>query len=175
MGMMGVVNCRRTEKGLRKIDEQHPYYELKYLKNQTFSDIANKPEIFLKMLKAEEEGLIEVRVKLQNEQEFRKQLFSEFASDNFSELADAWNDERQKALDLAFTKLERVITKGVKESMRTECQDSVLKICREEYSKRLDQAPYKPKGMILGTVPRVLVVIPSLPASSAGREASKAA
>merc|ERR1712225_79242 len=136
--MMGVVNCRRTEKGLRKIDEQHPYYELKYLKNQTFSDIANKPEIFLKMLKAEEEGLIEVRVKLQNEQEFRKQLFSEFASDNFSELADAWNDERQKALDLAFTKLERV---------RTECQDSVLKICREEYSKRLDQAPYKPKGM----------------------------
>ncbi|PVH85364.1 transcription elongation factor Spt6 [Cadophora sp. DSE1049] len=156
--MMGVVNCRRTEKGLRKIDEQHPYYELKYLKNQTFSDIANKPEIFLKMLKAEEEGLIEVKVKLQNEQEFRKQLFSEFASDNFSELADAWNDERQKVLDLAFTKLERVITKGVKESMRTECQDSVLKICREEYSKRLDQAPYKPKGMILGTIPRVLAL-----------------
>ncbi|KAH7419901.1 SH2 domain-containing protein [Cadophora sp. MPI-SDFR-AT-0126] len=156
--MMGVVNCRRTEKGLRKIDEQHPYYELKYLKNQTFSDIANKPEIFLKMLKAEEEGLIEVKVKLQNEQEFRKQLFSEFASDNFSELADAWNDERQKVLDLAFTKLEKVITKGVKESMRTECQDSVLKICREEYSKRLDQAPYKPKGMILGTIPRVLAL-----------------
>ncbi|KAH9218884.1 SH2 domain-containing protein, partial [Leptodontidium sp. 2 PMI_412] len=156
--MMGVVNCRRTEKGLRKIDEQHPYYELKYLKNQTFSDIANKPEIFLKMLKAEEEGLLEVKVKLQNEQEFRKQLFSEFASDNFSELADAWNDERQKVLDLAFTKLERVITKGVKESMRTECQDSVLKICREEYSKRLDQAPYKPKGMVLGTIPRVLTL-----------------
>ncbi|KAK0108359.1 Transcription elongation factor spt6 [Cadophora gregata] len=156
--MMGVVNCRRTEKGLRKIDEQHPYYELKYLKNQTFSDIANKPEIFLKMLKAEEEGLIEVKVKLQNEQEFRKQLFAEFASDNFSELADAWNDERQKVLDLAFTKLERVITKGVKESMRTECQDSVLKICREEYSKKLDQAPYKPKGMILGTIPRVLAL-----------------
>lgn len=156
--MMGVVDCRRTDKGLRKIDEQHPYYELKYLKNQTFSDIADKPEIFLKMLKAEEEGLIEVKVSLQNEHEFRKQLFSEFASDNFSELADAWNDERQKVLDLAFTKLEKVITKGVKESMRTECQDSVLKICREKYSKKLDQAPYKPKGMMLGTIPRVLAL-----------------
>jgi transcription elongation factor SPT6 len=156
--MMGVVNCHRTEKGLRKIDEQHPYYELKYLKNQTFGDIANKPEIFLKMLKAEEEGLIEVKVLLQNEREFRKQLFAEFASDNFSELADAWNDERQKVLDLAFTKLEKVITKGVKESMRTECQDSILKICREEYSKKLDQAPFKPKGMILGTIPRVLAL-----------------
>lgn len=156
--MMGVVNCHRTEKGLRKIDEQHPYYELKYLQNQTFSDIANKPEIFLKMLKAEEEGLIEVRVTLQHEREFKKQLFAEFASDNFSELADAWNDERQKVLDLAFVKLERVITKGVKESMRTECQDSILKICREEYSKKLDQAPYQPPGMTLGTVPRVLAL-----------------
>jgi transcription elongation factor SPT6 len=156
--MMGLVNCKRTEKGLRKIDEQHPYYELKYLKNQTFSDIANKPELFLKMLKAEEEGLLDVRVVLQNEREFRKELYLEFATDNFSELADAWNDERQKVLDMAFTKLERVITKGVKESMRTECQDSILKLCREEYSKKLDQAPYKPKGMILGTIPRVLAL-----------------
>lgn len=156
--MMGVINCHRTDKGLRKIDEQHQYYELKYLKNQTFGDLANKPELYLKMLKAEEEGLLEVRVVLQNEPEFRKQLYQEFASDNYSELADAWNDERQKVLDLAFTKLERVITKGVKESMRTECQDSVLKLCREEYSKKLDQAPYKPKGMMLGTIPRVLAL-----------------
>ncbi|RKF64293.1 Transcription elongation factor SPT6 [Golovinomyces cichoracearum] len=156
--MMGVVNCRRTEKGLRKIDEQHPYYGLKYLQNQTFSDIANKPEIFLKMLKAEEEGLLEVKVLLQNEREFKKQLFAQFASDNFSELADAWNDERQKALDIAFVKLERVITKGVKESMRTECQDSILKICREEYSRKLDQAPYQPPDMTLGTIPRVLAL-----------------
>jgi transcription elongation factor SPT6 len=156
--MMGVVSCKRTEKGLRKIDDQHQYYELKYLQNQTFGDIAKKPEMFLKMLKAEEEGLLDVRVTLENEREFKKQLYSEFASDNFSELADAWNDERQKVLDLAFTKLERVITKGVKESMRTECQDSVLKLCRDEYSRKLDQAPFKPKGMILGTVPRVLAL-----------------
>lgn len=156
--MMGVVDCRRTEKGLRKIDEQHQYYELKYLKNQTFGDIAKKPEMFLKMLKAEEEGLLEVKVSLQNETDFRRQLLQEFQSDNFSELADAWNEERKNVLDIAFMKLERVITKGVKESMRTECQDSILKLCREEYSKKLDQAPYKPKGMMLGTIPRVLAV-----------------
>ncbi|RDW91316.1 putative transcription elongation factor spt6 [Coleophoma crateriformis] len=156
--MMGVVNCKRTEKGLRKIDEHHQYYEIKYLKNQTFGDLANKPEMFLKMLKAEEEGLLEVKVVLENERKFKERLYFEFASDNQSELADAWNDERQKVLDIAFGKLERVITKGVKESMRTECQDSILKLCREEYSKKLDQAPYKPKGMVLGTIPRVLAL-----------------
>ncbi|KAI0849321.1 transcription elongation factor Spt6 [Daldinia vernicosa] len=156
--MMGEISCFRTEKGLRRIDESHPYYEIKYLINQTISDLARRPELFLKMMKAEEEGLIEVRLRLQNEKEFRRQLQAEFVSDNYSELADAWNEERKKVLDIAFAKLERVIAKGVKDSLRTACQEELLKLCREEYSKRLDQAPYKPKGMVLGTTPRVLAL-----------------
>jgi transcription elongation factor SPT6 len=154
--MQGWVNCKRTEKGLRKIDEQHPYYEVKYLQHQTLGDLARQPEVFLKMLKAEEEGLIEVSVTMENEKEFRKKITLEFQSENYSELADAWNDERKKVMDMAFGKLERHLTKGVKESMRLECQDAILKICRDEYSKKLDQAPYKPHGMVLGTIPRVL-------------------
>jgi transcription elongation factor SPT6 len=157
-GGMAVFSCHRTEKGLRKIDEQHQYYELKYLKNLSMRDIALKPEMLLKMLKAEEEGLLEVKVTLQNEKEFRRQLLSEFTSDNYSEIADAWNDERLKVLDLAFVKLDRFMIKSVKENMRAECESEVLKACREEYSRKLDQAPYKPKGMVLGTVPRVLTL-----------------
>ncbi|KAK0635152.1 SH2 domain-containing protein [Bombardia bombarda] len=155
---MGWVSCKRTEKGLRKIDESHPYYEIKYLVNQTIGDLAARPEIFLKMMKAEEEGLVEVRLSLENEREFRRLLYSEFASDNFSDLADAWNTERQKVLDIAFTKLEKVIAKGVKDSLRTACQEELLKTCRELYFKRLDQAPLKPRGMVLGTMPRVLTL-----------------
>ncbi|KAI0393291.1 transcription elongation factor SPT6 [Xylariaceae sp. FL0594] len=153
---MGEISCRRTEKGLRRIDEAHPYYEIKYLINQTIADLARRPELFLKMMKAEEEGLVEVRLRLQNEREFRRQLHAEFASDNYSELADAWNEERLKVIDAAFPKLEKVVIKGVKDSLRTACQEEILKLCREEYLKRLDQAPLKPKGMILGTTPRVL-------------------
>jgi transcription elongation factor SPT6 len=156
--MMGVFDCKRTEKGLRKIDEHHQFYALKYLKNHTLGDWVQKPELFLKMLKAEEEGLIEISIKMAQEKEFRRALYQEFASDNFSEVADAWNEERQKVLDLAFTKLEKIITKGVKENMRTECESEVAKVCREEFSRKLDQAPYKPKGMVLGTIPRVLAL-----------------
>ncbi|KAI2605890.1 transcription elongation factor Spt6 [Hypoxylon fragiforme] len=156
--MTGEISCHRTEKGLRRIDESHPYYEIKYLINQTISDLARRPELFLKMMKAEEEGLIEVKLRLQNEKEFRRLLQMEFFSDNYSELADAWNEERKKILDLAFAKLEKVVAKGVKDSLRTACQEELLKLCREEYSKRLDQAPYKPKGMVLGTTPRVLTL-----------------
>ncbi|KAK7746295.1 Transcription elongation factor spt6 [Cytospora paraplurivora] len=153
-----VFNCRRTEKGLRNIEESHPFYEVKYIMNLTAQDIARKPEVYLKMMKAEEEGLIEVKVALQDERDLRRQFFQDFASDNFSEKADAWNDERKKILDLALSKFDKLMIKAVKDTMRTQCQESVLKICREEYTRRLDQAPYKPKGMVLGTTPRVLAL-----------------
>ncbi|PYH45008.1 chromatin-remodeling histone chaperone SPT6 [Aspergillus saccharolyticus JOP 1030-1] len=156
--MSGVVDCFRTEKGLRRIDEQHPYYEFKYLRNQQLSDIARRPEMYLRMLKAEEEGLVEVKVRFENFDHFRQRLYADIESDNYSELADVWNRTRRDVVDLALGKLERLINRSVKENLRQECENSVAKECRETFSYRLDQAPYKPKGMVLGTVPRVLTL-----------------
>ncbi|KAJ5162401.1 Transcription elongation factor Spt6 [Penicillium capsulatum] len=156
--MNGVVDCFRTEKGLRRIDEQHPYYEFKYLRNQQLSDIARRPEMFLRMLKAEEEGLVDVRVRFENFDHFQSRLYSDIESDNYSEVADAWNRLRRDVLNLALSKLERVINRSVKENIRQECENHVAKECRESFSQRLDQAPYKPKGMVLGTVPRVIAL-----------------
>ena len=165
----GVIDCFRTEKGLRRIDDQHPYYEFKYLRNQQLRDIAYRPGRFLKMLKAEEEGLVEVKVRLENQDSFKNRLYSDLESDNYSEVADAWNRERREALDMALVKLDKIMAKGVKEHMKDACENEIAKTCREEYLKKLDQAPYKPKGMILGTVPRVLAL--SNGAGSFGRDA----
>ena len=156
--MNASIDCYRTDKGLRKIDEQHPYYEIKYLRNQTLSDVAQEPARFLRMLKAEDEGLVEVRVRMQTYSSFKRGLYKDLESDNFSEVADAWNRERREALDMALAKLDRILSKGIKEAMKTECENSVAKDCREEYHRRLDQAPFKPKGMVLGTIPRVLAL-----------------
>lgn len=156
--MNGVVDCYRTEKGLRRIDEQHPYYEFKYLRNQQLSDIARRPEMFLRMLKAEEEGLVEVKVRFENFDQFKQRMYADIESDNYSEVADAWNRLRRDVLDLALGKLERLINRSVKENIRQECENHVAKECREAFSQRLDQAPYKPKGMVLGTVPRTLTL-----------------
>ncbi|KAJ5965954.1 hypothetical protein N7481_012668 [Penicillium waksmanii] len=156
--MNGVVDCFRTEKGLRRIDEQHPYYEFKYLRNQQLSDIARQPEMFLRMLKAEEEGLVEVRVRFENFNQFRQRLYTDIESDNYSEVADAWNRLRREVLDMALVKLERLINRSVKENIRQECENHVARECREAFSQRLDQSPYKPKGMVLGTVPRIIAL-----------------
>ena len=165
----GAIECFRTDKGLRKIDEQHPYYEFKYLRNQRLSEIARQPGLFLRMLRAEEEGLVEVRIRLQNHDKFKKSLYDYLESDNFSEVADAWNRERRDALDMALLKLDKIMARGVKENMKNECENQVAKTCREEFLKKLDQAPYKPKGMILGTIPRVLAL--SNGTGTFGREA----
>ncbi|KAI9883854.1 MAG: hypothetical protein M1823_004365 [Watsoniomyces obsoletus] len=167
--MSGIVESFRTDKGLKKIDEQHPYYEIKYLRNQQLSDIARRPDMYLKMLKAEEEGLVEVRIRLENEEQFKKQLFNVLASDNFSEIADAWNAERKDALNRALIKMTPPMARSVKENLRQRCEDEIAAACREEFSKRLDQAPYQPGGMVIGTVPRVLAL--SFGAGVPGRDA----
>ena len=154
----GVIDVVRTEKGLRRIDEQHPYYEFKYLRNQQLADIAQAPGLFLRMLKAEEEGLVEVKVRLQNAEQFQKRLYADIESDNFSEVAEAWNRERRGVVDLALAKLYKIMAKNLKENLKAQCESEVALACREKFSARLDQAPYKPKGMSLGTVPRVLAL-----------------
>ena len=154
----GLFDCFRTEKGLRKIDEDHPYYEFKYLRSQDFTAMARRPELYLKMLKAEAEGLIEVKIRLDRFNNFRERLYKEIESDNFSEVADAWNALRREVLDTALLKLDKIMVKGVKENLKTECENQLARSCREEYSRKLDQAPYKPRGEILGTSPRVLAL-----------------
>lgn len=156
--LYGIIGCFRTDKGVRKIDEQHPYYEFKYLRNQRIVDFVARPGQFLRMLKAEEEGLVEVRVEIENIGSVTKSLYGDLESDNFSEVADAWNRERRTAMDMALMKLHKTMAKGVKENLKARCESEVAQSCREKFSARLDQAPYKPKGMMLGTVPRVLAL-----------------
>ncbi|KIX06812.1 uncharacterized protein Z518_04788 [Rhinocladiella mackenziei CBS 650.93] len=154
----GVIDCHRTEKGLRKIDEQHPYYEFKYLRNQNFGSFFQRPDLFLKMLKAEEEGLVEIQVRLRNNENFKKQLNKHIETDNYSNVADAWNAERREVISVAVDKVMKLMGRLVKENLKEQCENNIGVECREEFNQRLDQAPYQPRGMKKGTTPRVLTL-----------------
>ncbi|KAF2163702.1 hypothetical protein M409DRAFT_57201 [Zasmidium cellare ATCC 36951] len=154
-----VFDCYRTEKGFKQIAEDHQYYEFKYLRNQEVRYfLVERPELFLRMLKAESEGLVEVRVRLQKERRIREELQRAIESDNFSEVADAWNALRREVLETALNKMHRIIAKGVKDNLKNECENKIAGYCRDSYTQKLDQAPYKPKGMELGTCARVLAL-----------------
>ncbi|KAK5942448.1 Transcription elongation factor spt6 [Knufia obscura] len=166
--MDAVVDCHRTEKGLRRITEDHPYYEFKYLRNQDLRAIAGRPDMFLKMLKAEEEGLVEVKVHLREPERLRKELYKHIVTDAYSDLAEAWNNERKSVVSTAFDKLISIMSRNVKENLKNECEDSIALDLREEFSRKLDQAPYQPRGMKKGTIPRVLAL--SLGGGQSGRD-----
>jgi transcription elongation factor SPT6 len=150
------IDCIRTDKGARKITEDHPYYEFKYLRRQTFMDLHGRPDLFLKMLKAESEGLVTIQISMANYSEFKKRLHDKIVSDNVSEVSDSWNNWRQQLLDEALDKLQKVIANGVKETLRARCEDELASRARESYYNRLDQAPYKLKSAPVGSVPNVL-------------------
>jgi transcription elongation factor SPT6 len=154
----GMVNCIRTSKGLRKITEDHPYYEFKYLRHLGFQAFSEHPDKFLKMLKAEEENLIEIKIEMNGFEEFKRKLYGHIVSDGISEVADSWNTLRREVLDKALDKLEASIAHGVKENLRTECEKELASRARENLYNKLDQAPYKPKGADLGAIPDVLVI-----------------
>ncbi|RDI81086.1 Pentafunctional AROM polypeptide [Venturia inaequalis] len=152
------IDCWRTEKGARQITEDHRYFEFKYLRNQELHAMARKPELYLRMLQAEVEGLVEVKITLVNRKNFRERLYTYIESDNVSDVAGAWNTLRREVLDMAIDRLEKVISKGVKEALKAECEGEVGKRVRNAYVEKLDQAPHKVKNLAAGTAPRVLAL-----------------
>ncbi|KAF2707850.1 transcription elongation factor Spt6 [Pleomassaria siparia CBS 279.74] len=153
-----IIDCIRTDKGMRSITEDHPYYEFKYLRRQTFLHLHGRPDLFLKMLKAEEENLIKVDIRMDGYDDFKRKLHNYIVSDNISEVADAWNTLRREVLDAALDKLQGVIAAGVKETLRARCEEELAGRARENYYNKLDQAPYKPRGAELGSTPNVITL-----------------
>jgi transcription elongation factor SPT6 len=154
----GVIDCVRTDKGLVEITDDHRYYEFKYLRNLEFVMVARKPELFLKMLKAEEEGLVKINFRILNNKSFREKLYSLIESDGYSDLVDVWNALRRELVDMAVDKLEKLIARGVQDALRSECENTLGRACREKYYEFLDQAPFKPRRLQKGEVPTVLAI-----------------
>ena len=151
-----IIDCIRTEKGMRSITEDHPYYEFKYLRRQTFLDLHGRPDLFLKMLKAEAENLITVKIRMDGYDEFKRKLHNYIVSDNISDVAEAWNTLRRELVDSALDKLQGAIAAGVKETLRARCEEELATRARDNYYNKLDQAPYKPRGADLGSIPNVI-------------------
>ncbi|TGZ80510.1 transcription elongation factor Spt6 [Ascodesmis nigricans] len=153
-----VIHVNPTEKGVKQIDDQHQYYEFKYLRNQTAQHFAEHPELFLKMCKAEQDGLIEMVIEIQDYKRFLSSMHEFIISDNYSENADAWNRERKQVVDIAMDNFAKMFKKSVKDEVKSLCESEIQKAINYNFTQKLDQAPYKPKGLTLGEIPRVFAV-----------------
>ncbi|KAI5807109.1 SH2 domain-containing protein [Geopyxis carbonaria] len=153
-----LIHVDVTEKGVKQIDEQHQYYEFKYLRNLNLPQIAQQAPMFLKMLKAETDGLIKLNVVLQDQSKFFKTLYNFIITDNYSEVAEAWNRERREVVDIVMLKFAKLFEKNLRDELKNACEDLVARSINEVFSRKLDQAPYKPKALELGEIPRVFAL-----------------
>lgn len=156
----GVVTVLATQKGVRKIGSEHPYYEFKYLKRKPLGSFELEPILFLKMLKAEEEGLIQLSIEFEDPDDVFKGLLELFVSDNFSENAMQWNTQRELVLKEVFKRFSALAPDAIRETLRSRYLDELGMRCRNQLFSRLDQAPYEPstKNFDRGTIPSVLAV-----------------
>ncbi|KAH7107505.1 SH2 domain-containing protein [Auriculariales sp. MPI-PUGE-AT-0066] len=120
-----VVTVLPTDKGLTKIDEFHPYHNFKYLKDKPLSMMLAAPQ-YLHILKAESDMLITVDIHLPQDvqKEWTDSLCEAMVSEDFSDIAQAWNEERRLvAKQVMDTILVPLGAKWVKEWAREELED----------------------------------------------------
>ncbi|KAJ3397930.1 Transcription elongation factor spt6 [Lobulomyces angularis] len=124
-----------TNKGVAEIGPNHPYYAFKYLKakpNYKFKD-----EQFLQILKAEEEGFVQVEVKISPQ--FVDECVKCITNDSFNQIARHWNDERKQVVDLVLNQfLFPGIVKGLKEKMAQKASDYVIESCIKNLMQDID-------------------------------------
>ncbi|KAI0065393.1 transcription elongation factor Spt6 [Artomyces pyxidatus] len=149
-----------TERGITKIDEHHSYFAFKYLMNKEAVELT-KSHQFLNILAAEAEHLVTVFITLPDEvkSEFENRLSDAFVSDNYSDTAKAWNDERRLVVREALE--QHLIPLGVKwtrEWIRDEVEDLLAWRCGESLRERIDAAPFSVEDLQHGETPSVLAI-----------------
>lgn len=154
-----VIDVRASDAGSAQIDEAHPAYEFKYARNLAFDDLRHKPKLYLRMLEAEAKGLVTVRVTYPGfKTKFIDQLLYKLQSDGVSDIASQWNNVRRSVIRVAMKNLVPMVTRSIKEELRNDCERQLFFELRSVFAKKLDQAPFKPRGYEKGTVPRVLAL-----------------
>lgn len=152
------VSVTLTEKGRKTIDNHSPYADIKYAKDRTPADLVSKPDVLLRMLEAEANGLIVVKVRTSDYDSWYQSIFNCLKSDGTSEISELWNTERDLALTMAFKRLTAMVSLNTKEDLRRECERLVAAELRTRFLSKVDQAPFTPFGFDKGTKPNVLAL-----------------
>ncbi|CAI5760233.1 unnamed protein product [Candida verbasci] len=152
------ISVAVTEKGKIAIDDHSPFADIKYAINREPIDLISRPDVLLRMLEAEKQGLAVIKVDVSHYDGWYKSVLACLKSDGSSSISDEWNKEREVVLKMALKKLCGVVALNTKEDLRRECERLIAADVRKGFMVKVDQAPYTPIGYDKGTKPNVLVL-----------------
>ncbi|KAI8806731.1 SH2 domain-containing protein [Cladochytrium replicatum] len=134
-----VITTFPTEKGKSELDQSHPHYQFKYLKEKpvyTFSGAE-----VLQMLNLEDLKLITIEVRVDAQDKLLEDIFKHITNDGTSVWAEYWNRERTMAADTAMrTLLFPAMAKWVKEKLAADAVIEVGEVCRSRFEQEVDMA-----------------------------------
>ncbi|XP_064619005.1 transcription elongation factor SPT6-like [Lineus longissimus] len=141
------ISARPTKKGMKEIDESHPCYTFKYLKNKPVKDL--QYDQFLKLTMAEEDLIMTYKIEIDDQSGTNAQTYFDevkqlYYRDEFSKLVQEWNNQRTQALERALTQiLYPQMIKELKGKLLQEAKDHVLRACTRKLYHWLKVAPYQ--------------------------------
>ncbi|KAH9503861.1 Transcription elongation factor SPT6 [Bulinus truncatus] len=138
-----------TKKGMKLIDESHNCYTVKYLRGKPVKDL--KDDQYLKLLQAEEDGLLTISIKMDEEEDqsatstsYFEEIKQLYYRDEFSHLVQQWNIQRSESLKRA---LYQILYPQMEKELRTklaiEAREGVLRACARKLYNWLKVAPYQ--------------------------------
>lgn len=139
------LTIKPTKTGLKDIDENHPIYAMKYLKDKPVRDLSG--DQFLKLTIAENDKLIEIHLSdtfegntSSNYVDEMKQLY---IRDEFSKNVQDWNNLRVGSVEMA---LNRMVIPDLKKELRAnliaEAKECIMKACCKKMYNWIKVAPY---------------------------------
>ncbi|KAI9353802.1 SH2 domain-containing protein [Obelidium mucronatum] len=137
-----VITVTPTERGKVEITPVHPYYKFKYLKEKPVYKFEGTE--YLLIHKAEIEGLVTVRVFVDEEAKLLEDVVKHITNDYTSEISERWNDERRRCGEKATKELIfPAVVKSFKEMLASKATDLLAEECRTAFEKKIDVQPYR--------------------------------
>ncbi|XP_053670514.1 transcription elongation factor SPT6 [Anopheles nili] len=141
------LNVRPTKKGMKEIDETHPCYAMKYLKEKPVRDLTG--DQYMKLHIAQEDKLLTMEIADRIEGNASGDLLEELKAlyyrDEFAKNVQEWNKLRAECVVLA---VNRMVIPDLKRELHnillTEAKDAVLRVCCRKLYNWIKVAPYRP-------------------------------
>uniref|UniRef100_A0A1I7T2H6 Suppressor of Ty 6 homolog n=1 Tax=Caenorhabditis tropicalis TaxID=1561998 RepID=A0A1I7T2H6_9PELO len=140
-----------TKKGRETIDETHPLFDKRYIRNKPIRNLTE--EEFLYYHKAKEEGLIEMTLTYESDEDRDANNFlvskflsdSIFRKDEYTENVELWNTVRDDCVRMAITEMLVPYMKDeVYNTILEEAKTAVAKKCRKEFASRIARSGFQP-------------------------------
>ena len=142
-----LITVKPTPQGIKLIDEHHPLYALKTIKDKPVTDLIG--DQFLRLKNGVEDKLITIafsdNIEGNNTKDYLYEIIELYKRHNeFAERVTNWNSLRERAVEFAFSRIIVDLKRELSQRLFQEAQEHVIDRCCRKLYDWLKVAPYNP-------------------------------